>query len=398
LIPTRARKLVLIALPATLAAMLVAAVAIEIWVRLAWDDSRGRPGFFVSDPVLGQRLAANYDGWFAGVPAHTNALGFRDPRNYQLEKDRNTVRILVLGDSVTFGHGALFETTYPYLLEQRLKAWRPDVKWEVWNLGVPGYNTAQELAYLHEVGPRYKPDVVIVGFFPNDFSGYEPHPSPGMSRRAASAVLRTLQRYVYSTELYKRVYLTARWRLLASAGDRQRLEHLESEDALLGRPNPGTANEQTLGDPERLDDEAVRAFACVGVGPVGGAALANDLRNRASELASWFRAVEQFQVLHRTGKYRVVFFANMAPFVCGGADRFIDHGTVADSDAVIEVLGNGTPAVSALPEFLHYRPSQMPAAAGHSLGNANLVKAKVLFEYLRDRVLPPLIPQLGMPF
>jgi len=263
---------------------------------------------------------------------------------------------------------------------------------------VPGYNTAQELAYLHEVGPRYKPDVVIVGFFPNDFSGYEPHPSPGMSRRAASAVLRTLQRYVYSTELYKRVYLTARWRLLASAGDRQRLEHLESEDALLGRPNPGTANEQTLGDPERVDDEAVRAFACVGVGPVGGAALANDLRNRASELASWFRAVEQFQVLHRTGKYRVVFFANMAPFVCGGADRFIDHGTVADSDAVIEVLGNGTPAVSALPEFLHYRPSQMPAAAGHSLGNANLVKAKVLFEYLRDRVLPPLIPQLGMPF
>ena len=241
MIRTRARKFLFIALPATLAAVLVAAVAVEIWVRLAWDDSRGRPGFFISDPVLGQRLAANYDGWFAGVPAHINALGFRDPRNYSLEKGRNTFRILVLGDSVTFGHGALFETTYPYLLEQRLKAWRPDVTWEVWNLGVPGYNTAQELAYLHEVGPRYKPDLVVVGFFPNDFSGFDPNPSPGVSRRAASAVLRTLQRHVYSTELYKRVYLTARWRLVASAGDRQRLEHLESEDALLGRPNPGTA-------------------------------------------------------------------------------------------------------------------------------------------------------------
>lgn len=398
MIGTRARKLFFIALPATLAAMLVAAIAIEIWVRLAWDESRGRPGFFVSDPVLGQRLASNYDGWFAGVPVHTNALGFRDPRNYSLEKDRNTFRILVLGDSVTFGHGALFETTYAYLLEQRLKAWRPDVAWQVWNLGVPGYNTAQELAYLHEVGPRYQPDLVIVGFFPNDFSGYEPHASPGVTRRLASAVLRTLQRHVYSTELYKRVYLTARWRLLASAPDRQRLEHLESEDALLGRPHPATADEQKLGDPERFGDEEVRAFVCDGIGPAGGATLADDLRNRAPQLASWFHAVERFQELHRTGTYRVVFFASMAPFVCSGADRFIDHGTVADSDAVMAVLANGTPAVSALPEFLHYRPSQMPAAAGHSLGNANLVKAKVLFEYLRDRVLPPLIPQPGRPF
>jgi hypothetical protein len=32
----------------------------------------------------------------------------------------------------------------------------------------------------------------------------------------------------------------------------------------------------------------------------------------------------------------------------------------------------------------------MPEAAGHSLGNSNAVKATVLFEFLRDRVLPAL--------
>jgi hypothetical protein len=106
LIRTRFRKLIFIALPATIAAMLVAALAIEVFVRLSWDESRGTPGFFVSDPVRGQRLAANYHGWFAGVPAQTNALGFRDSRNYSLEKARNTFRILVLGDSVRFGHVA----------------------------------------------------------------------------------------------------------------------------------------------------------------------------------------------------------------------------------------------------------------------------------------------------
>lgn len=392
MIPFRLRKLLTIALPATLVGLLLGAIAIEIWVRAAWDDSRGKPGFFLSDPVLGQRLAPNYDGWFAGVPAHTNTLGFRDTREYSLAKNPGTFRIVVLGDSVTFGHGAVFETTYPYLLEQRLRSWRPDVKWEVWNLGVPGYNTAQELAYLNQVGDRYAPDLVIVGFFPNDFSGYEPQFTPGAGRRLMSGVLRTLQRHAYSTELYKRVYLTARWRLFESTFDRQRLEHLESEDALLGRPDGEHADAQKLGSPERLSDESVRSFVCEGIGPAGPPALANDLRNRAPHLAPWFTAVERFQALHRSGRYRIVFFANMAPFVCAGADRFIDHGTVADSDAVLAVLGNGTPAVSALPEFLHYRPSQMPAAAGHSLGNSNLVKAKVLFHYLRDDVLPPLLP------
>jgi hypothetical protein len=44
----------------------------------------------------------------------------------------------------------------------------------------------------------------------------------------------------------------------------------------------------------------------------------------------------------------------------------------------------------------------MPAAAGHSLGNSNVVKAQVLFTFFRggielarrqrDHVLPPLVP------
>ena len=64
----------------------------------------------------------------AGSPAcrcSINSLGFRDRREYSLEKPPNTFRILVLGDSVTFGHGTLDDTTYPYLLEQQLRAGRP---------------------------------------------------------------------------------------------------------------------------------------------------------------------------------------------------------------------------------------------------------------------------------
>lgn len=390
MISPRLRKLFTVAIAAGIAGI-ASVIAIEIWVRSSWDESRGRPGFFISDPVRGQRLAANYDGWFAGVPARTNSLGFRDTREYSLTKSPGAFRILVLGDSVTFGHGALYETSYPYLLEQRLREWRPDVKWEVWNLGVPGYNTAQELAYLNEVGERYAPDLVIVGLFMNDFTGFEPVAHPGPIDRAASAVMRTMQRYVYSTELYKRVYLTLRFRLAESRQNQQRLEHLETEDALIGKPNADQAIEQRLGGFDRLSDEDVRTFECRDMGAPGPPALAADVRSRSPQLGSWFAAVEGFQALHRAGRYRIVFFINMAPQECAGADRFVDLGSGADDAALQDVLGRDTPVVSSWREFLYYRPSQMPAASGHSLGNANLVKARAIFDFLRDGLLPSLV-------
>lgn len=399
---TRFRKLVVIAVPATVAASLVAAIAIEAWVRLAWDDARGRPGFFLTDAARGQRLAPGYDGWFAGVPVRINSLGFRDRREYQLEKPAGVFRILVLGDSVTFGHGTLDDTTYPYLLEQRLRRWRPDVNWEVWNLGVPGYNTRQELDYLEEIGPRAKPDVVVVGFFPNDFTGNNAaQPPPSVLRRAGAAVLSFVQRHLYSYEFYKRVVLTARWRLLTSNADRLRIEHLATERQLL-EPSGSTvdAPEQRLTDYENLNDPHAAEFECKPgaeshtISPTTVAAL---IRRRAPELSDWFTAVDAFQALHREGRYRIVFFVNLAPWVCTHADRFVDGGKVADDDALLEVLGRDTPATSSLRSFFQHRPSQMPAAADHAIGNSNDVKADALFRYLSDRVLPPLLPAAAKP-
>jgi hypothetical protein len=43
--------------------------------------------------------------------------------------------------------------------------------------------------------------------------------------------------------------------------------------------------------------------------------------------------------------------------------------------------------VSAFDAFMRTKPSQMPGAGGHSLGNANALKAEVLFEFLTDHVI-----------
>jgi hypothetical protein len=382
----------------TLVASVAAIVLIEAWVRLQWDDRRGTPGFYLSDPVLGQRLAPGYDGWFAGVPVRINNLGFRDSRDYTLEKSPNTFRIIVLGDSVTFGHGSIWETTYPFLVEQQLRQWRSDIDWQVWNLGVPGYNTSTELANLREIGPKYQPDLVIVGFYPNDFTDNAEPREPSLGRRTASAVQRVMQRNLYSFEFYKRAILTLRWRLLTGDADRARLETLAGDEALLGS-QPAQADQQ-LTSPDYFTDAQVAAYVCKNQKPLDLADPRLDLvRTRLTqdhpEIRAWRSAVEGFQQLHRSGTYRVMFFVNLAPQPCPEDDRFSDPAAADDDRVLAEVLGKDTPVASSQSEFLHYRPSQMPAAAGHSYGNSNKVKADALARALRTDVLPPLLAARG---
>ena len=381
------RKLLLVTGPAAIVAVLVVAGAVELWVRAAWEPRKGVPGFFVSDAVRGQRLAANYSGWFAGVPVHVNRLELRDPRDYALEKGPHTFRILVLGDSVTFGHGSVYEHTYPYLVEQQLKTWRSDVDWQVWNAAVPGYNTSQELAQLLEVGPRFRPDLVVVGFYENDLIDNRPLRSPGAVARAAAGLASFARRHVYSIELYKRLYLQIAWKLRADDEYRRRIEHLSTEESLLSQTSDATTlPQQQLSAVDRLSDDEVAAVDCVygmKANPATVPAIEHD-----RGFAAWLDAVRGFQKLQRDGAYKIAFFLNDVPPTCPDGDVFYDGGSKAVDRLYLRYTSEGTPAVSTYDEFLHRRPSQMPNAAGHSIGNSNAVKADVLFAFLRDCLLP----------
>jgi hypothetical protein len=382
------RKLLIVTVPALLVAALLLVVGVEGWVRWHWDARRGTPGLFVSDAVRQQVLAPNYRGWFAGVPVSINNLGLRADRDYALTKGPHTVRILVLGDSVTFGHGSLYEHTYPALLEQRLKSWRPDVDWQVWNAGVPGYNTSQELATLLEVGPQFHPDLVIVGFFPNDIVDNEPLRRPGWTQRAISRVKAFAQRHVRSAELFRRLYLTMAYEWSASEGTRRVLERLPPEEFLA---NPGAVadlKEQQLTEETVLSDAEVAASRCI-YGQRPNPELVPQIKADRGWHA-WIDAVRGLQALNRSGAYRVAFFINTAPNICPDVDLFYDGGAGLLNQYFLDELSQGTPAVSSYDAFLHRRPSQMPVAQGHSLGNSNRVKADVLFAFLRDAVLPRL--------
>jgi hypothetical protein len=200
---------------------------------------------------------------------------------------------------------------------------------------------------------------------------------------------------LYSYEFYKRIILTLRWRLLTSEDDRRRLEHLATEaDLLSAGAAPEAQREQQLTEPEYFDDEAVRRFDCFTmpkVDPTNPGELSARIRSRRSDIAPWLDAVADLRAYAKESGDRLVFFGNMAPNVCHDFDRFYDAGALAEDAALLDVLGNGTPAVSSTRAFLHHRPSQMPGAQGHSIGNANRVKADVLFEYLKS-LNPPVLP------
>lgn len=382
------KRLLFVTVPAAMVAVFLGAVGVEAWLRVRWDETRGTPGLFVSDPVRVEKLGADYTGWFAGVPVRINTLGFRDTREYGLAKSASTFRILVLGDSVTFGHGSVFEHTWPYLMERRLKAWRADVDWQVWNLGVPGYNTSQELAYLLEVGPRFKPDLVIVGFFGNDFVDNRPPPPPPTGKAIWASDAKTfLRRHVYSFDWYKRQYLQLRYRLFATESERALLEGLATQEQLLAQPGViAEAAAQRLTNPQPMTEEEVDRERCRAPMPRFSPAELE----KTPGFEAWKEIVGRFQRLHHDGTYRIVFFINAAPAGCFEQDVFDPRSSKPLDEYLQSLLARETPAVSSHDAFMRFRPSTMPGASGHSIGNANDLKADVLFRFLRDRVLTPL--------
>jgi lysophospholipase L1-like esterase len=99
-----------------------------------------------------------------------NNLGLRgdDVR----EKEPDELRVLALGDSLTYGQGMAEDGTLPHQIEIALRERTRNSAGaraiRVINGGVRAYNTRQELALLTEMWERVKPDVVVLFWFAND--------------------------------------------------------------------------------------------------------------------------------------------------------------------------------------------------------------------------------------
>ena len=141
----------------------------------AWELVASRRMIWEKHPTPGAgytliKPGSHYE--WQSITVDINSHGLRGPET-TYEKPPATVRILNLGDSIVMGWGVREEDTYGRQLESLLnKDGSSDLRFEVINAGVPGWNLENALAYLQAEGLRYEPDLILLGLtIANDVKG-----------------------------------------------------------------------------------------------------------------------------------------------------------------------------------------------------------------------------------
>lgn len=144
-------------------------VFLEVYLRIFSSNIALSPGTYISHPRRRYALKPYFKGKTYDQAYKINSCGFRDYEYPQLRMP-DTIRILAVGDSCTFGTGLRLEDTYPKQLEKALNDFlkNKSMRAEVINTGVPSYNTVYEYYFIEEVGVKYSPDIIIIGYVYND--------------------------------------------------------------------------------------------------------------------------------------------------------------------------------------------------------------------------------------
>lgn len=102
---------------------------------------------------------------------NTNKQGLRD-EDISIEKPSETFRILVIGDSYTFGWGLNRSQRYTEVLEQRLNN-SYDANIQVVNMGRTDAGMRDYYLTLKDKGIEYDPDLVVVSFYRADRNSHQ---------------------------------------------------------------------------------------------------------------------------------------------------------------------------------------------------------------------------------
>ena len=139
------------------------------------------------------------------VEYKVNKQGLRGEKTYARRRSNDVIRILLLGDSFTFGQGNSYENIWSASFEKKLREKGYSV--EVVNAGVQGYDTLEEVLCLEKIWSQYNPDIVVIAFLPNDLMGNV----TGEAHRQKKATVITkdeLQQHLHITALTRRLLLS----------------------------------------------------------------------------------------------------------------------------------------------------------------------------------------------
>lgn len=118
------------------------------------------------DPDVARIMQPGLDG---KIGWKSNRFGLRE-RDFEIEKPKDTVRVVLLGDSFVYGYGVREEERLGVHLEQLLKehAPSPTPSIEVLHIGIGSWNVRSECAFLRRALHWIEPDLVLHVLVPND--------------------------------------------------------------------------------------------------------------------------------------------------------------------------------------------------------------------------------------
>jgi len=160
-----------------LGSMIFALLLAEISLRiLNWYSPAS---FHLSPPNAEMRdVETDWD-----VTYHTNGEGLRDDE-YTAAKPGGILRIVVIGDSFTYGQGCQRGEIFPDLLEEQLKS--DGYRAQVINVSQVGIGPESYFVLLKDVALKYQPDVVVLNTFGNDASEVKGTSLPALLVRSLS--------------------------------------------------------------------------------------------------------------------------------------------------------------------------------------------------------------------
>lgn len=152
--------------------LLLALILAESGIRLFYPQPD--PIHWVeNDATYGYRVKKNFFQLYRyprlgySIEVKTNSLGLRD-REFEPSTftDSDLTRILLVGDSFTFGHGLNTDALFGAQLEHILKEREHQVM--TINTGVGGWGTIQQTHFAENHFELFKPDFIVLTFCGND--------------------------------------------------------------------------------------------------------------------------------------------------------------------------------------------------------------------------------------